>query len=196
MTTMFEAGESVSGTPRWDASGGANLTLVDATFPSGSNNDMALETWAIVNPIAGSSQITVAHSSNDNMITTAVNYAGTVTSSVAAAIQFLEEDVNNAATNTTVFASAGTAGNCLYATGSFKGGDGNGITVPTDFFEIHDVTSGGSANADISGYVCDELDGAPSACTWTWAATDENAGHYLEIIAAGPADVLMAQVMM
>jgi len=56
MTTMFEAGESVSGTPRWDASGGANLTLVDATFPSGSNNDMALETWAIVNPIAGSSQ--------------------------------------------------------------------------------------------------------------------------------------------
>jgi hypothetical protein len=164
--------------------GGENLTLVDATTSSGNPNDMALATYALVNPTAGAGTVTVTHTSNDNAITTAVNYIGTETSSVAAATNFLEEDVNDAITNTTVFASAGTAGNCLYAAGCFKGGDGSGITVPTGFFELFDGASGASATADISGYACDELDGAPSACTWTWAATDENAGHYLEIVAA------------
>jgi hypothetical protein len=181
---MFEAGETVSGTPQWSGNGTPqNLTLVDATTSSGSNNDMALATYALVNPtVETNGTVTVTHSSNDNSITTAVNYIGTVSSSVANAIQFLAEDVNDAATNTLVFSSAGTAGNCLY--GSFKGGDGDPSSNNASFNELYDAASGTSTNADIAGYVIDLLDNAPQAVTCTWNATDENAGHYLEIVAA------------
>jgi hypothetical protein len=185
VTTMYEAGETVSGTPSWSLGGGENLTLVDETTRSGSNNDMCISTYALASPTAGAGTVTVTHSSNDNYITTAVNYIGTkVSATMTDNIAFISEDVNDAATNTSVFASGGTTGNTLYAAGSFKGGDGDGITVPTNFFEIFDGASGANAASDISGYVCDNLNGAADSCTWTWAATDENAGHYLEIIPA------------
>ena len=92
VTTMFEAGETVSGTPQWSGNGTPqNLTLVDATTSSGSNNDMALETWALVNPTPEvNGTVTVTHSSNDNYITVATNDAGTVTGPVAEVIVFIE----------------------------------------------------------------------------------------------------------
>ena len=188
VTTMFEAGETVTATPSWSLGGGEDLTLVDTTTLSGSNNDMGLATYALASPTAGAGTVTVTHSENDNFITTATNYIGTnASATMTENIALLEEDVNDTVTDTTAFASAGSAGNCLYAAGSFKGDDGvdGDITVPTGFFEIFEGASGTNANADISGYVCDELDGAPSACTWTWAVTDENTGHYLEIQVAG-----------
>jgi hypothetical protein len=143
VSIFYEAAETVSGTPQWSLGGGENLTLVDATTSSGNPNDMAMETWALVNPTAGAGTVSITVSSNDNSISTAVNYLGTATSSVAAAIAFLEEDVNDAITNTTVFASAGTSGNTLYAAAGFKGADGVGITVPTNFAELFDGESGG-----------------------------------------------------
>ncbi len=182
ISVFFEAGESVSGTPQWSLGGGENFTLIDATTSSGSNNDMACATYGLVNPTAGAGTITITVTSNDNSISTATNYLNTETTSVAAATNLLAEDVNDTASNTTVFSSAGNAGNALYAAGGFKGDDGAGVTVPTNFFEIFDAASGTSANADIAAYVCDQLDGAPDSCTWTWAVTDENAGHYIEIV--------------
>ncbi len=183
ISVFFEAGETVSGTPQWSLGGGENFTLIDATTSSGSNNDMACATYGLVSPTSGAGTVTITVSSNDNSISTATNYIGTNTSATMSEnASLLQEDVNDSATNTTVFSSAGTAGNCLYAAGCFKGDDGTGVTVPTGFFEIFDAESGGgSSNADIAAYVCDELDGAPSACTWTWAASDENAGHYIEV---------------
>lgn len=190
VTTMYEAGETVSGTPQWSLGGGENLTLVDETTRSGSNNDMCISTYALVNPTAGTGTVTVTHTNNDNYITTAVNYIGTNTSgTMSENIALLSEDVNDTASNTSVFASGGTAGNTLYAAGGFKGGDGDGITVPTNFFEVFDGQSGSNANSDIAGYVCDNLDGAPDSCTWTWAVTDENAGHMLEIFLPAGGDV-------
>ena len=187
VSTMFEAAETVTATPSWSGDGVAqDLTLVDATTSSAGANDMAMATYALVNPtpeVGGT--LTVTHSTNDNAISVAACYAGTVTTSVAAAIAFIEEDVNDTASNTCVFASAGTAGNTLYAAGGFRGGDGGDgtqITPPTGFAEIFEGETGTNANSDISGYVCDYIGGAADAATWTWAASDQNAGHYLQIV--------------
>jgi len=182
VSVFYEAAETVSGTPQWSLGGGENLTLVDATTSSGSAQDVAMETWALVSPTSGAGTVTITVSSNDNSISTATNYIGTQTSSVANAISLLEEDVNDAATGTTVFASAGTVGNALYTAAGFKGGDGTPSSNSDSFFEIFDGESGGgSVVADISAYVTDLLDSAPSAFTGSWNVSDENSGHYLEI---------------
>jgi hypothetical protein len=186
VSVSFSANNSVSVTPQWSLGGGENLTLVDATTSSGLLGDVALETWGLINPTSGAGTVTVTLTSDlaVGLITFAVNYIGTDTTSVAAATNLLEEDVNDTATNTTTFASAGTAGNCLFATGAFRGADGDGITVPTNFTELMDAQSGTSNGSDQSGYACDQLDGAPDSCTWTWVATDENTAHYIEVVAS------------
>ena len=188
VSTFYEAAETVTATPSWSGNGTPqDLTLIDATTSSGNSADMAMETWALINPTAEvGGSVTVTHSENDNFITTATNYLGTNTVSVAAATNFLAEDVNDTATGSTVFSSAGNAGNALYFAAGFKGDDGvdGDVAPPTSFFEIFEGASGTSANADIAAYVCDLLDGAPSAATLTWAVTDENSGHYLELVKA------------
>ena len=182
VSIFFEAAETVTSAPTWSL--GGTLTLVDATTSSSNAADMAMATYALANPTAGAGTVTIAVSSNDNSISTATNYLGTnVSATMTDNIVLIAEDVNDSTTNTTVFSSAGDSGNTLYAAGGFKGDDGTGVTVPTSFFEIFDAESGGgSANADIAAYVCDFIGGAAAACTWTWAATDENSGHYLQIL--------------
>jgi hypothetical protein len=186
VSTMMEAGEDVSATPTWQESGSGSqdLTLVDIVGDSGSNNDVSVWTYALVNPNAGSGTLTVTHTENDNAITVAVNYLGTETTSVANAIAFLSEDDNNATiTNNISLASGGASGNTLYAAGSFKGGDGTTISSLTSGFStLYDGESGGAnANSDISAAVVDYVGGAASACAWTWNATDDNCAHYFEI---------------
>ncbi len=188
VTTMFEAGETVTATPSWSGNGTPqDLTLVDATTSSGDNADVALATYALENPTAETTgTITVTHSSNDNAISVATEYFGTnASATMTENIALLQEDVNDTGTGTTVFASAGESGNCLYGAAVGKGGDGTPASNGTSFNENFDGASGGSGSADISGYVCDLLDAAPEALTITWtfggAGTDENAGHYLEI---------------
>ena len=105
ITTMYEAGETVSGTPQWSLGGGENFTLVDETTRGGSNNDTCLSTFALANPTAGAGTVTVTHSSNDNFITTATNYLNTLVSgTMSNNIFLLEEDVNDRPTNSIVFA--------------------------------------------------------------------------------------------
>ena len=186
VSTFYEAAETVTATPSWSGNGTPqDLTLIDATTSSGNSADMAMETWALINPTAEvGGSVTVTHSENDNFITTATNYLGTNTVSVAAATNFLAEDVNDTATGSTVFGSAGTTGNTLYFAAGFKGDDGvdGDVAPPTSFFEIFEGASGTSANADIAAYVCDFIGGAAAAATLTWAVTDENSGHYIEIV--------------
>ena len=98
VSIMYEAGETVTTAPQWSRAGGQNLTLVDETTRSGSNNDMCVSTYALVSPDIGVGTVTIGVSSNDNIISTATNYVDTITSSVANAIALIEEDVNDAAT--------------------------------------------------------------------------------------------------
>jgi len=183
VSVLYPANVSVSGTPSWSL--GGNLTLVDVAAGSVDASSRTAETWALVSPNTGAGTVTVTLSADPGIgfVTFATNYIGTETASVEAATNFLEEDINNGGTTTTVFASAGNAGNCLYAVGGFKGSDGDGITEPANFSELKDVQSGTSTGSDTAAYLCDQLDGAPDSCTWTWAANDRNSSHYLEIVA-------------
>jgi hypothetical protein len=185
ISTMYEAAESVTTVPTWKPVGGDQVSTLVHEARIGTNaGDMAVATYAIVNPDAETANIQCVHSSNDNGIIVATCYKGTIATSVADAIKSGSEDVNNSATDTTTLSSRGSAGSGLYAAGGFKGGDGSGITTPTNWSEIYDGASGGSSNSDISGYIIDDVDGAPSGVTWTWASSDENSSHLLEIVPA------------
>lgn len=190
VSTFYEAAETVTQSVLWRAAGGdETLTLVDETTRSGQAADVCVSTFALVSPSIETANIRITHSENDNSISVATNYIGTKTTSVADAIQLLTEDVNNEAgeTNTTVFGSAGTSGNALYTAASCKGGDADPSSNANSFFEIYDAASGTGATTDIAAYVTDLLNSAPSAFTGTWAVTDSNAGHYLEIVAVAAA---------
>jgi len=186
VSTMMEAGEDVSGTPQWSGNGTPqNLTLIQTTGDSGSNNDMSIWTYALEDPTPEvDGTVTVTHTSNDNFITVATNYLGTnASATMSENIALVSEDVNNAAGNSVSLASGGDAGNTLYAAGSFKGGDGDTVSgLTTNFVSTYDAASGTFANSDISGHVCDYIGGAASGCAWTWNASDENANHMFEIV--------------
>jgi hypothetical protein len=101
---------------------------------------------------------------------------------VGDASNFLSEDVNDAVTNTSVHASAGTSGESGFYSGCFKGGDGHPATDANSFKIIAQGQTGTHATNDLAFYVADKLGGLASAITVTWNATDENASHYLEWI--------------
>ena len=185
-SVFFEADESVTGTVQWSLGGGENMTLIDATTSSGSFGDVAMATYGLVNPTSGAGTVTIPVTFNDNSFSNAINYIGTETASVAAATNFLEEHVNNVGTDTTttIFASAGTSGNALYAAAVFFGGDGDPSSNNASFTELFDEATGPGSSSDTSVNICDLLDSAPSAVTITWADEDQNAGHYIEIVAA------------
>jgi hypothetical protein len=180
----LEAGESVVGTPQWSQGGGENLTLVNATTESGSNQDMRNYIYALVSPTSGAGTIDIVISTTDNVFSCAINYIGTDETDVATATNFLSEDVNNAGTSTCVHASAGSAGNALFFLGNFKGGDATPVSNNASFNELFEDVTGTSPTSDQTFYVADLLDSAPSAITVTWTGTDENAGNYIEIVAA------------
>ena len=188
VSVHLEAGESVSGTPQWSLGGGENLTLVNATTASGDNADMRNYIWALVSPTAGAGTVDIVISTTDTVFSSAVNYIGTNIVSVAAATNILSEDVNDTATSTCVHASAGSAGNCLYFIGNKKGGQ---LVDPASnnasFNELFDSGTGTGTFSDQSFYVADLLDSAPSAITVTWYNSEENAGQYIEIVAAAGA---------
>ena len=189
VTTSMEAGEGLdAGPPAWNTT--ETMTLIRATTNSGSNQDVRNNTYALVNPTATTANITYSHTSTDNMSHVAVNYLGTETSSVAAATNALNEDVNDTATSTTVLASGGAAGSTLVAVGVFKGGDGDPASNNASFNELADSSTGASTTSDTSFYVADliGISGA-TAVTITWAGTDENAGQLVEIIPAAAGDV-------
>ena len=106
VSVLTRAELDISGTPQWSV-GSQNLTLVDSTTRGAAGDPMAVETWGLVNPNDGGGTVTVTLDADEEtgIITFAFVYLGTVTSSVANAVSVLEEDVNDAGTTTTVFAS-------------------------------------------------------------------------------------------
>ena len=182
-----EAGETLTVEPYWNTT--EAFTLIHATTPSGSNNHVRDYTYGLVNPTAGTYNITYTSSENDNIHHTAVNYIGTTSTSVEDATNYLNEKVNDSATGTTILASGGDSGSTLLVAGVFKGGDGDPASNATGFAELADSATGTSKTADTAFYVADLIGGAPEAITITWALSDENAGQLIEILAAVPITV-------
>jgi hypothetical protein len=187
ITVHITADESVTGTPTWNTN--EDFTLIDVTTASASDLDTVTYVYGLVDPTATTANIVVNLTTSSEMLgVVAVNYSGTETASVAAATNFLSEDVNDSAaeTNVSVHASAGNSGNALFMAATGKGADLSPAsqTVGNTFTEICDEPTNGSATADVAIWVGHLLNNAPSAITLTWALTDSNASTYIEIVAA------------
>ena len=152
------------------------LTLIDQSTPSGSNNDVTCWLYRGVGPDTGAGDVTLTHDSNDNWGSVAWN------SDVNLTINQLEEDVNDAPNNNLVFASAGAAGATAIALGTFKGGDGDTVSDGAGFTYFANTASGTNVNSDISFFVAHDIAGLTEAATFTWNASDDNAGMYYEFI--------------
>ncbi len=176
-----EGGEAISGTPQWSL--GGNLTLIDQFGASGNAGDCIGYWYGLVSPASGAGTVTITFTSNVNPAwTAAINYIGVDTASVAAATNFLSEDVNDTATSTAVHASAGTAGNALIFGGHGQGEDMNPSSNATGFTEVFDTQTGTSKTADFACNISELLDSAPAAITVTWGASDENTSGYIELV--------------
>jgi len=176
----MEGNETVDVVPTWD---GDNFTLIRATALV-ANSDFRSFLYGFVAPAAKTA--TIAATVSDSLFrgVAAINFAGTVTTSVAAAVVFLSEDSNTANTSTNVHASAGSSPNALFVTAGWRGGDITPSTVSDSFLEIYDRATGTSATSDCSHTASWLQDGAPSAVTITMGGSDQNAGIFVELVAA------------
>jgi len=176
---------------------GVGMAVIAETTRAGDSTDTAVKVWGLVIP--GAKTATArgdwgASPVNDCAALYCINYKDTKTSSVVSATNDIGEDVNNEASNDTTIASGGTVGNKLLFSGSGLGDDMTPASNAESWTEIEDTldTGGGQGNnQDLSVYIC-EKDSA-SGITVTWAATDENAGIIIELVAAGGA--MMAKMM-
>jgi len=175
----LEGAETITGTPTWDA---GNFTLI-AQGTAAANADTRSWLYGIVTPNVGTLECVVAFSTANPSTCALINYAGTATVSVAAAVNLIEEVENRDAAGTTVFASAGAANaNWLFSSYVFQGNDGRPITVTSGWTEIYDIETGGSAASDFSTGSAEEPS-PPNSLTVTWdTASDENGGMLVELI--------------
>lgn len=168
---------------------GNALTLVHDLDNSTSSADVAAEVWCLDSPSAATGNITydTGGTVNPDWII-AVNYHDTATGTCTTTVSNLNEDINTTATNTSVHASGGTAGNALFFVGVGCGDDMDPMSNDAGATELYDTpgTGGGAGNcADLGAYFAELLDSAPSAITVTYNATDENAGGWFQVLAAG-----------
>lgn len=178
----MDANIDVTVTPFFNTS--ETMTLIHQTTSSGNSADTHCYTYGLVNPTATTADIEYTVDSTDELFHAAINYSGTISTSVAAATNYLAEDVNDAATATTVIGSVGTTGATLLFTGVYHGADGDPASNATSFTEIADGDAF-DTGAGIAYYVAELIGGAPEAITVTWAAgSDENAGQMIELLPA------------
>jgi len=181
----LEAGEDVSGTPQWSLGGGENLTLIHETTASGSNNDCRSFFFGLINPTAGAGTVTINFTSNVNPgWTCAVNYLNTVSTSVAAATNFLDDDVNDTGTSQFRYTtSLGTISNALVCGGHAQGQDTSPMAPNQAFTEVFDTTTGPSNSADFGVWFGELFSELPSGLTVNMSATDENCSIIIELVA-------------
>ncbi len=182
-------GFELSAVPQFN---GVNLTLIH-DVGAGAGSDVRVYLYGMVSPAVVTADVAITFTAANNPIwASAVNYLGTVTSSVAAAALFLSEDNNTVGTPTSVHESGGSAGNALIYYGQFHGADGTPASNASGFTEVFDTETGGGSNADDDAVnMAELLDAAPAAITVTWSSTDENASIYIELVAAAAGGILM-----
>ncbi len=178
---LIEGAEAVTGTPTFD---GDNLTLIHDTGSTGDNSSVRVYIYGKVSPGAKTATISVDFvSSVDPSAISCINYMGVDTTSVAAATNYLSEDVNTVGTSTGVHASGGSNGNTLFVVGCGQNEDMQPASVDNDFVEIWDEQTG--SGSDDFGHIGAELTmGLPSAVTITYGASGDNTSVLIELVAA------------
>jgi len=178
LTVHTYANPTISTTPAWNTT--ETMTLIDHA-EGGSGGDVDCYIYGLVSPTAATDSIDFT-TSFSLISCTAVNYAGTDTTSVAAATNVLDTYVDNTGTGSTTDLTGGTsgsAGNGLFVAAT--GGDTNATPASNDasLNEIFDTV-----NSNLSYYVADDVAGAPGTTTVTWSTTAENSGSLIELVAA------------
>ena len=177
---------------RFDLSGSDTaLTLISDSLSTGSNAGVRTLIYGMVSPGAVTDaqvRFSVEFSANP-FAHVWVNISGTVTTSLAAATNDLEQVFGDTVGSTTVFASAGGTGNGLLVWGAAQGNDmapsSTGVT-----FTKQVGTSTGATTSDLSVILSTLVSGAPSAVTITWNTTDENGGNLIELLPAASTNLL------
>jgi len=181
VTVSLQGAMDTTVVPAWD---GTPMTAIRDQGTQGSGNIHAA-VYGIISPSTGTLNVTAtltAGAASHGF--TAINYQDTDTASVAAAANFLSEDINNAATSTSVHASAGTAGRLLVIHGAARGQDMQPATVDNSFSEVYDEQTGTDGSEDEAHFGAELAASAPSAVTITWATSDENSSIYFELLPA------------
>ena len=163
------------------------LTEISSNSPT-DGNDPSISVWGIVSPTATTADVVVTVTSSSSWrFASATNYDGVDNGTVAAATNSLEVvDDPTGSDATTIFASGGTSGNALAFCASMIGGDADPVSNNASFVELHEEQTGAlTGNGDAVAYAGHLLDAAPTGVTITWAKSDEDAGLYYEIVAAG-----------
>lgn len=185
----LEGAEDLSATPVWDSVGdNLTFTLINDSGNTGANQDTRLLVYGLVGAITtgASKTITVTTSTNANPSwCCAVNYIGTETASVAAATNHLSTDNNTVATDTSVHASAGNAGNCLFQAGICQGSTSTPASNNASFTEVVDSETGAGGGVDFGVYYSDDVNvSGATAITVTWAIVQENTSSFVEVVVA------------
>ena len=172
--------ESLSGVT-WNSVGMTKIIDLNA---SSDNVDAGGSIWGLISPTPATADFEFTSATTNWVwhIKGGVNVHGTNTDSVAAAISNLTLDENTTATNTSVHASGGTAGNWLLFFGVGIGDDMIPASNNASFNELAELNSGGGSGSGSDGsvYLADKT--GVSAINVTWGATDENAGGLFEIV--------------
>jgi len=165
-----------------------SMTSIGSTTAAGDSTDTAVHVWGVVSPGAKTATARGDWGASPNNPCAAlycINIKDTDTASVAAATNVGNEQVNNTAGTTTTISSGGSAGNLNICFASGLGDDMTPASNAESWTEVEDTldTGGGQGNnGDLSVYIA-EKEGA-AGITITWAATDENAGIVIELVAA------------
>jgi len=161
-----------------------DLTQIHDTGATGSNGDVRIYIYGIVSPGAATATAKTSIQGNGSPLATVwLNINGVVTTSVAAATNYISEDVNTTASSTSVLTSGGSAGNGLLAYGVAQGNDMNPSSFDSGFTEvIEGVTA--ATTSDFAYNVASHFSGAPSGTTITWNTSDENTAVLIELVAS------------
>jgi len=176
--------------PTWN---GTQLSLIADTGDYASG-DARVHCYGLISPTAGSNKTTWLNWESPGSPPCAwiamLNYSGVDTTSLAAATNSLETISNRVGDETeTAFSSAGSSGNGLLIGCGAIGANTSPASNNASFTELFDEDTGGGQNNnnDQGIYVAEHLSAAPTAVTVTWSSSDENAGVYIELVAASAA---------
>lgn len=184
--------EMSGSSPTWN---GTQLTQIADTGEQGSG-DARVFCHGLISPTAGSNKSTFINwespGSPPCSWVAMINYSGVVTTSLGDATNSLETVSNTGGSDTTtVFSSAGSSGNGLLIGCGGIGANTTPASNNASFTELHDTDTGGGQNNnnDQGIYVAEHMSAAPTAVTVTWGSPDENAGVYIELVAASSTSI-------
>jgi hypothetical protein len=187
VTVALQGFETVSGTPQWQGDGESNqnLTLIHASTSSGSNNDVRVYIYALLNPSGTTGTTAITLSSNITVFASSTNWIGTETSSLGDAVKYISEEVSNVGSETSTQvlpAGTQTTGSTLIIASVFYGGDGNPSTDDTAGSEWFDGDTGTGPSDDISYRLGGKFGGGGfGAVTVNWSSSDSCAAVLIEI---------------